>query len=194
MVKKYDFGLEKWNNNDFIYVYSPASKAYKEFIQEQSCIVNSFNEEINDFDYISMVTKGKYTHGVKISTKCSFEKYGAPLIVLTNDISKNLRGESIYGTHFEIVPYENGCNVWKIVSAPERVSRPIISTALVRMEFKVEAKIIIDLGVEVKEKSLLIRVNDTEFQVENNDIPESFQVGITACEGINRFFELVIED
>ena len=29
MVKKYDFGLGKWDKDDFIYAYSPACKAYK---------------------------------------------------------------------------------------------------------------------------------------------------------------------
>lgn len=187
MVKKYDFRLGKWNKDDFFYVYSPACKAYKEFIQEDSCIVNSFDESIKDFDYISMVTKEKYTHGVKISAKCSFEKFGAPLIVLTNDINKNHQGESIYGRHFEIVPYEKGCNVWKVEPAPEKLSRPIKSTALAKMEFKVDAESIIDLEVEVKQKSFLIKVNDTVFEVENNEIPESFHVGIRLAKGSTDF-------
>ena len=137
MKKTYKFKKGSWNANDFMYVYSPICKVYEEFIQEDDCISNSFNEKINDYDYISMVTKNKYSKGTKISTRCTFDKYGAPIIVLTDSID-DIDGKRIYNFHFEFVAYENGFNVWRIVPFPDRPERPINPTKICRTLFEIE--------------------------------------------------------
>jgi len=192
MKKIYEFRRNSWNTNDFMYVYSPICKEYVEFIQEDECISNSFNSRINDYDYISMVTKEKYPKGTKISTRCSFDKYGAPLVVLTDSIDET-DGKKIYNLHFEFVAYENGFNVWRIVPFPERRERPINPTKICRTLFKIKDDSSIDLEVEVKEKSFLVTVNGIGSEIWTDEIPESFHVGITACEGTNRFYSLTIE-
>ena len=192
MKKTYEFKKNTWNNDDFMYVYSPICKDFKEFIQEDNCISNSFNEKINDYDYISMVTKQKYPKGTRISTRCSFDKFGAPLIVLTDSID-NIKSRNIYNFHFEFVAYEDGFNVWQIIPFPQRPERPIDPTKICRTLFKIEDKSIIDLSVEVTEKSFIVTVNGIGSEIWNDKIPENFHVGITACEGINKFYDLTIE-
>ena len=194
MKKTYNFEAGKWNINDFCYAYSPACKAYKEFIQQDECISNSFNKNINDFDYISIITKEKYKKGVHIHTKCSFDSFGAPLIVLSDDISENKDGKLQYGLHFEVVAYEDGCNVWHIIPYPEREEKPIKPTLIGTLKFKTDDKSLIDIDVTVGEKQLFIEVNDQKFTVINEDIPKTFHIGITACEGINRFYEFSIQE
>lgn len=193
MIKKYDFSKDCWNKEDFMYVYSPNCKAYKEFIQDTDSIINDFNKNIDDYDYLSIVTKRKYSEGVKVKTVCSFDSYGAPLIVLSDDIiEKDNRLE--YVLHFEAVAYENGCNVWHIVPWSERVERPIKPTKIAFSEFKIEDGSKIELTLEVQHKKFIITVNGQTLEVENDEIPKSFHVGITACEGINRFYNLTIEE
>ena len=191
-MKKYQFA--KGISNDFMYVYSPICKAFKEFITEDDCIRNSYNEDIKDWDYISIVTKEKYPQGVTIATTCSFDKYGAPLIVFGNDITKDENGRLRYGHHFEVVAYENGVNIWSIVPWPEREERPIKPTKIAFMEFPVDAGEYIDLEVKIADNKITVNMCGKTLEVEDKEIPAEFHVGITACEGVNKFTQLTIQD
>ncbi|MBR3601378.1 MAG: hypothetical protein IKL49_03535 [Lachnospiraceae bacterium] len=183
-----DFNLE----DKFIYVSSPASKSKNKFIQKEDCIENGYNEKIKDYDYISIITKEKYKDGVTVRVKCSFDKFGAPLIVFTDDCKQLEDGSFQYGLHFEVVAYENGCNVWHIVPGKED-KNPIDVTKVDAVEFFIEDKSIVDMEVTIKEKKLYIRVNDKKFVAEHEDISNQMHVGITACEGINHFYEFEVD-
>ena len=192
MREKYIFNNEFNLEDKFIYVSSPASKSKKKFVQKENCIENTYNEEIKDFDYISIITKEKYNDGVTISVKCSFDTFGAPLIVLTDDYKSLEDGSYQYGLHFEVVAYENGCNVWHIVPGKEE-KNPIDVTKVNAIEFPIEDKSIIDMEVTIRDKKMFIRVNDQSFVAEHEEIPNQMHVGITACEGINQFYEFEVE-
>lgn len=192
MKEKYIFN-EKFNLEEkFIYITSPASKSKNEFIQKEDFIENSYNEKIKDYDYISVITKEKYGDGVTIRVKCSFDKFGAPLIVFTDDYKQLEDGGYQYGLHFEVVAYENGCNVWHIVPGKEE-KNPIDVTKVDSREFAIADKSVIDMEVTIKDKKLFIRVNDETFVAEHKEIPKQMHVGITACEGVNQFYEFEIE-
>ena len=192
MREKYIFNNEFNLEDKFIYVSSPASKSKKKFVQKENCIENTYNEEIKDFDYISIITKEKYNDGVTIRVKCSFDTFGAPLIVLTDDYKSLEDGSYQYGLHFEVVAYENGCNVWHIVPGKEE-KNPIDVTKVNAIEFPIEDKSIIDMEVTIRDKKMFIRVNDQSFVAEHEEIPNQMHVGITACEGINQFYEFEVE-
>lgn len=192
MAEKYIFNENFDLEEKFIYITSPASKSKNKFIQKENCIENSYNGEIQDFDYISIITKEKYKSGVTVKVKCSFDKFGAPLIVFTDDYKQLADGTYQYGLHFEVVAYENGCNVWHIVPGKDE-KNPIDVSKVNAIEFPIEDKSIIEMEVTIKEKKLLIRVNDETFEAEHEDIPGQMQVGITACEGVNRFYEFEVE-
>lgn len=191
MSKNYIFNNQFKLEDIFIYVSSPAVKSKNKFIQKEECIENSYNEEIKDYDYISIVTNEKYNDGVTIKVKCSFDKFGAPLIVFTNDYKMLEDGTLQYGLHFEVVAYENGCNVWHIVPGKDE-KNTIEVTKVGSKEFAIADKSIIDMAVTIKEKKLFIRVNDESFVAEHEDIPSQMHIGITACEGINRFYGIEI--
>ena len=148
--------------------------------------------EIKDFDYISIITKETYESGITVRVKCSFDTFGAPLIVFTDDYEKLADGSCQYGLHFEVVAYENGCNVWHIVPGKDE-KNPIDVTKVNSMEFPIEEKSIIDMEVTIKDKKLYIRVNDKTFEAKHEDIPDKMHIGITACEGINQFYELEVK-
>ena len=192
MSEKYVYNEQFIIEEQFIYVSSPASKSKNKFIKKKYCIENSYNEEIKDYDYISIITKEKYSNGITVRAKCSFDKFGAPLIVFTDDYKQLEDGSYQYGLHFEVVAYENGCNVWHIVPGKD-CKNPIDVTKVNSMEFLIEEKSMIEMEVIIKEKKLFIRVNDKTFEAEHEDIPNSMHVGITACEGINHFYEFEVE-
>lgn len=191
MKKEYIFKRNGWQKDEFEYVYSPVCKTFNEFIQEDDHIRNLAID--GDFEYISMISKARYTAGTKIYLKCSFDTFGAPIIVLTDDIFSD--GErKRYGLHFEVVAYENGFNVWRIVPAPEKIERPINAVKILAEQFEIKDDSIAEITLKVEEKRFIIDVNGVKGIVEHEDIPESFLVGFTACEGINRLYEFSIEE
>ena len=194
MKKEYFLSSPEAIEKDFMYVFSPASRSFVPFTFENGQAINRYDESIKDYEYISIVTKEKYTDGVTFRTKCSFDSFGAPLIVLSDDISIDESGRSKYGLHFEVVAYEKGCNVWHIVPFPERVERPIKAEKIAFSNFVITEKSEIDLSVTIKDGKICVEINGERLVAESPDIPKEFHIGITACGGINRFSAVTIEN
>ena len=187
MKRKYVLskGNKKRITRDFTYAISHFVKERKTFTFEKDCIHNQTSTvETYGFEYVSMITRKKFSCGTKVQTECSFEKIGAPLIVFTNEIN-----DCVYGVHFEVVAWENGCNVWWILPSFEKEPRLIG-----QLSFPIIEKSKIELGVEFFKKEIEISINGRKFNVLHPDFPEEFYVGITACEGLNYFYSFVIED
>ncbi len=181
-----------WKNRDFDYVYSPACQDYKTFRQENDCIVNGEGKDLMGYEYISFLTKRKYGEGVKLTAHCSFEKFGAPLIVISNDVREK-EDKKIYGVHFEVVAYKKGCNIWYIVpDANSPLGRT--STLIGKLEFRIEGGSELVISAEIKDEKIFASVNGNSLVVEHRAIPQSFHVGFTACEGINRFYGFTVEE
>ena len=192
---KCSFNKGGWNENDFRYAYSPACFDRVSFRQEDNSIVNAKGKSLFGYEYISILDKDSHKTGVIAKTECSFEKFGAPLIVFSDDITGNEKGEWIYGKHFEVVAYEEGINIWKIVPDPSRVERPIRATLLASKKFAIDADSQITIETEITETHIKSTVNGEYLEVEVEDLPKrDFWIGITACEGINRFYSFSTED
>lgn len=195
MKKRYNFSDKKWQK-DFMYVYSPIVKSYPVFAEEENCLVNRFDEGVGDYEYISVITKEKYSN-VRLSVKCDFHKYGAPLVVFTDDVrvenGNDGREHMFYGVHFEVVAWEQGCNIWYILPCPERTEHPVAPTKILAQEFKIENGAPIDMTVEVGNGTINCCINGNRFSVSHPEIPKEFHIGYTACEGINRLYEISIE-
>lgn len=195
-MKHYEFKKGFNEKEDFTYVSSLITETHTQFDFEENCIVNRYNPNIKGdwkYDYISMVTKKKYSDGVKFSTKCTFERYGAPLLVFTDDITQK-DGRNYYGLHFEIVAFEEGFNVWHIIPSDEDPSTPIKVTLIGTGRFPVADNELIDLSAEIKDGTLNVNMNGHCLSVKNSDFPKHMHVGVTACEGINRFYSFDIEE
>ncbi len=193
-MTKYFFDNKDVIEKDFLYVYSPAAARTGEFRDRENSITNFPAGNEDEFDYVSIITKKKYSGCVKISTTCRFDKFGAPLIVFTDDISTSADGKCTYGLHFECVAYKGGCNMWRIEPAPERIERPIATSKIAFVDFEIPEKSIVEMALEISQKTMTACVNGVHLSCTHPDIPEEFHVGITACEGPNSFFNLIIED
>ena len=156
---------------------------------EKDHSVNGINPENGEFDYISLVTEEKYKTGVQLETRCSFDSFGAPLIVLSDDILINDKGEWQFGIHYEVVLYEQGINVWEINYHPDVME----VHQVLGLEFEVSEKEIHTLSVKVLDQMLDISMEGHHVLVRAEKLPKEFHVGITMCEGINRFYEFSIE-
>ncbi len=189
---KYNFGESSWYS-DFDYAYSLVAGSFNKFTQNSDHIANSYNEEIRGYDYISIVHKNEFKKGARIKTVCSFDGYGAPLITIANTVVSG--GEYLrYGDHYEVVAYENGCNIWHIIKAPEGSEKPYKVTNCLRLRFPIADASRIMLEVEVLDKKLCVKVNDVDFDIPAPLLSDTFRLGITACEGINRFYSAEITE
>ena len=190
---KYDFSKSEWKN-DFKYAYSLVANSFCEFREEGGHIVNAYNEDIGGYDYVSITDAKTYGKGARVSTKCSFDSYGAPLLTFAASLWKDGNGNIRYGDHYEAVAYEGGCNVWYITEADEGSERPFKVANCIRLRFPIEPKSVIDMSAEILDKALRIEVNGISFDLPTPLLPENVYIGITACEGINRFYEAEITE
>lgn len=195
MIKNYDFSNKVAWQKDFMYVYSPIVKTYPVFEMADNCLSNRFDHTINDYEYISIISKDSYK-AAKLNVKCDFDKYGAPIIVFCNDIGEALGKDGkkhlFYGVHFEVVAWEQGCNIWYIVPYPERAEHPVKPTKILAESFKIDDESLIDMTVEVKNGKIFATLNGREFSVSHPQIPEEYHIGYTACEGINKLYEMTL--
>ena len=187
-MKRISFASGEWKKEWFRYVYSPKFDSTPSFAQERECIVNAGNLKENNFDYVSILTEDKFSTGVTIEATCSFENYGAPLIVISDDIYKGQNNEWYYGKHFEIVLYQGGINVWEL-----DLNQGIMKTEnLMRFRFPVTAGSLHTMQVKVLDSALDISMEEKSIRIKVDGLPKEFRVGLTACEGINRFYTLGI--
>ena len=91
-----------------------------------------------------------------------------------------------------MVAYEEGMNVWHIDAYPERTERPVKTALIASARFKIEEGRKICISLKVCDNALIATVNGVEVKVEHPAVPEEFYAGITACEGINRFYDFSI--
>ncbi len=194
---KYVFEENKWNKNDFIYAHSGFVFKEWEFKQSKDCIENMPVDDKADCGwnhaYISMVHKDKRKNGVTVKTKCYFENYGAPLIVIAEDI-KNEDGEMMYQRHYEVVAWEGGCNTWYIIPDKENKEKRTAVTGVHQESFDIGNKAMCDLAVTVKADVLDITLNGYTHSVKLPVVFDNFYVGITACEDYNKFYDFEIID
>ena len=171
-----------WDKSRFTRVSSLRTDGKKPFMQEDDCVVNDIPKaEMMQHNYISLLSNEYFSAPVTLTTVCSFEKFGAPLIVISDDVKPAPDGFPAYGHHFEVVAFEEGINVWEL----NGTDKPI-KAAFAR--FPVEAGKKLTLTVKAETGKLLIDLDGNRLEAELPSLPSRFRAGITACEGVNRFY------
>lgn len=187
---KIDFSRGAWNTDDLTYAYSYRFEETPVFVQCDDCVQNQRNSDARyGFDNISMMTRKAYAAGARITTRCSFEGDGAPLIVIADKMFVDPRGVVRYGEYIEVVLYQNGVNVWRMWMKDGKVTWK----KLMSVEFPVTHGDIHQLTTEITSDRLNIEADARKMSVLIDPMYHSFHLGINACEGINRFYDMVIE-
>ena len=186
---KIDFSNNTWNDTSLTYAYSYRFEETPRFIQKENCIENAQNPEaVYGFDNISLLTKEKYHGPVTLRTRCAFEDLGAPLLVIAEQMEADSRGVFRYGNYLEVVLWKNGVNVWRMFYD----GREVTWKQLMGVELLVNEQEIHTLAVRIENDTLLIEADDRKMQLYIEDMYDSYYLGINACEGINRFYDLEI--
>jgi hypothetical protein len=190
-MRNFDFSLGL--TDEFFYCYSPQAKSRGVFYREDGCIKNAYNHDVNDYEYTTAMLKERLSVGNRIVVECDFEKRGAPLIVITDKIYTK-DGVAYYGEHFEVVAFEEGCNVWHNTPSGEEDPKRALITEKVHFEsIPTPNKSRVVLSVEFLDEEIKVEMNSAAFSVSLPGMPGEFYFGITACEGINRFYGLRVE-
>ena len=185
------FGNGQWNGDELLTCYTFRYQEAPAFAQREDHIGNAVNPEHKEgFDNISLVTKERYTAGVKASLRCAFEGLGCPEIILVPEVENCPDGAARYGACFEIVLYKNGVNIWRHYMDEEHHcswhKRLGVQIPVAESEQHT-------LCAEVKENGLEFSVDGWKTFLRVDDVPEHFHIGMTMCEGLVRLYEWNVE-
>lgn len=183
--------------DQLLHVFSERFESKPRFMQEPDCICNAPDPEWvtgeaegrDGYQHITLMTKEPVPVGTTVTTECSFHKFGAPLIVLAKDLIPDADGDLRYGDYYEAVLYENGLNIWRLY----RKDGTVKWHKLVGVTFPVSEGERHTLSVTIREKVLSVKCLDTTVDLHVDDLPDALYAGITACEGINRFWSFSAE-
>jgi hypothetical protein len=193
------FGKDQWKSSDWIMVKSARWDFFQDnWIQNRDCIENptpdrpmdKWTTDKGDESYTSMVTKKKYKGNIVVKSTLEFDPLMAPLIVLAEDLGKGKMGVPEYRTHTEVVIFNEGVNVWVHTYDEKTKSTSFILAAFARFPLKGNTRYVTEVRRE--DKTLTIKIAGHCFGVYLPNLADELHVGITGCEGHNRFYDFSI--
>lgn len=190
-----------WHAADWILVKSPRWSHRGTWRQEEASIRNAtpiaatarqlYGARVGE-TYTSMVLQQTFKTSVVITSTLSFEDRMAPLIVLAPELGKDAEGYPEYREHFEIVFWDEGVNIWHHRYADGKPSWKLAAYCRFKLEPKTRHAIEVTYAKGDGKKMLSVRAAGHEFGHQNDDLPDVFHVGLTGCEGINRFYNFSV--
>jgi hypothetical protein len=195
------FASGKWNASDWQIVKSPRWPYIGSWEQQKDHISNKVPEGVSHHDllskragetYTSMLLKKKIEGNVTISSTMSFDYRMAPLLVITSAYGKDKGGFPEHREHFEIVLYDKGLNVWHHYFTNGKPHWR--KAAFMNADFKPGEKYTVTVSISFSKRGPMMKIscNGKEFGYTDDSLPKEFYVGITGCEGINRFYDFKI--
>ena len=196
------FAPGAWSSNDWILVKGPRWDYMHGFVQKEDHIENECppisGEEIRRKHsravYSAMVLKEKAGLGQTISSTMGFDWRMAPLIVIAENLGETAAGEPVFGEHWEIVLYDGGLNVWRHMV---RDGKPFwYRDAYLKAPFGRNIRHNLEVRVSKTSKGvkeMVVKCGEQELGYVNDDLPDSFYVGIIGCEGRNMFYDFKVK-
>lgn len=201
------FAKDGWKKEDWINVKSPRWDHFGGWVQDNGCIRNECPAGADEKEiqgkragetYSSMLYSNKVAGNVTVSATMDFLYRMAPLIVIAPEFGKDNKERNEYREHYEIVLYDEGVNIWHhyYENGKPFWKQTAYST------FPLEKKRKHTLAVNIKKvkgagvvngKMLTVTVDGKhEFGYFDDPFPDEFYVGLTGCEGVNRFYDFEI--
>lgn len=196
-TSSWQFTPTGWNPADFILVKSPRWDYLGQWVQKADHLENAVpagatREELEGKrapeTYTSMVQRQPVTGNVRLATTLAFTWRMAPLMVLAPELGRDAAGRPEYREHFEVCVFNEGVNVWHHTYADGRPSWHLAAYG----RFPLQADTRYRLEVERKGQRLTIRIDGHEFGYQEDSLPPSLYVGLTGCEGLNRFYDFSV--
>ncbi len=193
----------KWNEADWTPVKSSRWDVCSHFVQRENWIENVVPEgatpeqllhEKTPETYASLLWKPELEGNFTVASRMDFDYRMAPLIVLADEIGASKTGFPEFRQHWEIVLWDEGINVWHHVFDEEGKQHwTLVAYAKRPSDNLFKANTIYDLVVHVRRQAegaiLDIQCGDEHISLNAPQFPQKVRAGITACEGLNRFYD-----
>ena len=197
------FAKGGWDPNEWTLVKSPRWDHFGSWVQRDLYIENQTPADAEPADltskphaaetYTSMVLKKQFTGRVTISATMEFTDRMAPLIVISSELGEDKKGRTEYREHYEIVLFEKGVNIWHHYFKNGKPYWKKAAYSHFSLKPNIQYKIKVKISPTPKGKILSVFVAGQEFGYIDDSLPNKFYVGITGCEGINRFYDFAVE-
>ncbi len=195
------FASGKWKASEWQIVKSPRWPYFGSWEQQDDHISNKVPKDATKHEmlskragetYTSMLLKKKFNGNLTVSCTMSFDHRMAPLLVITPDYGKGAKGKPEHRDHFEIVLYDKGLNVWHHYYTNGKPHWR--KAAFMQAEFKPKQKYLLSVKLNFTKRGpeMIISCNGKKFGYTDDTLPKVFHVGLTACEGINRFYDFKV--
>ena len=179
-----------WDPNQWWMVQSPRWNYQGRWAQEDDHIRNQAPEDLEEIGshapqaYTSMVYNQPLTGAFAARATLSFDLRMAPSIVLAAPPEHNSQNGREYRHHFEIVFFDQGINLWHHQYIDGQPSW--ILAAYWRLTLAPKTRYAPRV---IRQKNALdITLEGREFGCFLPALPDVLYAGVTACEGINRFY------
>ena len=195
------FADGKWDRSQWLNVKSPRWNFIGEMIQHSDHITNKApnvpdQELLRKYEpqiYASLMLNKKFSGDATISSRMSFDHLMAPLIVIASEIGKSADGKYFeHRDHYEIVLFHKGINIWHHLYKNGKPSW--YRSAYLKIPF--QPKTVYDLQIQLRWRQgrcqMTVSCNGTEFGYMELNMPQTYYVGITGCEGRNRFYDFKV--
>jgi len=186
-----------WDRADWIQFKFPQGDHFGDWVQQDKCIANQVPKHATPEElqgklaaetYSSMVYKEKVLGNVTIASTMAFAHQMAPLILLTLALAENAKGQQECSERFEIVIFNEGVNVWRHFLKEGKLTYRKAAFASFRLEKDTPYR----LEVKKTGKTLTVSVAGHTFGYTDDALPDACYVGVTGCEGLNRFYNFSI--
>lgn len=202
MKRKIDFSAGKWDPSQWMEVKSVRWDYVHGFEQQADHIVNMSgpwsDEELYERHvtevYSSILLKEKFSGKHRFTATMSFDHLMAPLMVIAPEIgqSRDLAHPE-FRRHHEVVLYNEGINVWRYDWDGENTSWTL--AAFLRSPFEAKKRYPLSVTIESYKRTrrMTVECDGKVFGFTDDTLELDNYVGITGCEGRNRFYDFTIE-
>lgn len=196
------FARDGWNPDSWMRVKSPRWEHFGGWVQKDDCIENETPTGAKPKDllsklagqiYSSMVLKEKFKGNVTVSVEMEFAGRMAPLIVIAPELGASAKGVPEYREHFEIVLFDKGVNVWHHFFKAGKPSWKKAAYSRFTLKPNTRYTLKVKLARTSRGKMMTVFVDGHEMGYMDESLPDEFYVGITGCEGVNRFYDFAVK-
>lgn len=196
------FGRNAWQPADWLMLKCPRfDQATATWVQHDDHIANpvpagaspeELMGKLAPDTYASMVLRQKITGPASLSATMSFDHQMAPLVLITPEYANDTKGRPEYRHHWEIVLYDKGLYVWQHTWKAGQCSWRPAAHCKGAFQPRTRYRLAVELGVHPGGKELAVTCGETAFSFFADALPDAYYVGLTACEGVNRFYDFQV--
>jgi len=195
------FVKDHWQASDWTMVKSPRWDRMGQWVQEDDCIRNEVPDDADAAalrgrrageTYTSMVVARTFSGNVTVRTTFSFDDQMAPLVVLAPELGRDGQDRPEYREHVEIVAYNKGINVWHHTWTDGKPAWAKLDYWNLELLPKTRYRLEVQVNHSARGPMLVVRLDDREMGCRLEALPVACYVGITGCEGVNRFYDFSV--